>query len=228
MTHDRRGAAGSCLSMAALLLLAGSGGAALAQAAKQPLSTPPAQGQTANLPPKSATVVLPPEGETAGVPIGDFAGGAQPDLAALIQNPASGDDAATGHMLYIRLNCADCHGFKGKGGMGPNLTDRSWIFGGTPAQIFKSIYEGRPEGMPSWGKALPRKDIWQLVAFIQTLGGSDKPSEYRASLQGDTPNELTAPDLNFLQKLNGSPPYPKNRLQTNPTSSQASGQQQKK
>lgn len=224
MTKDRR--AGRGLSIAALLLLlAGSSAPVLAQTPK-PASVPLAKGQTANLPPKSATVVLPPEGETAGVPIGDFAGGAEPDLAALIKNPAGANDAAIGHMLYIRLNCADCHGFKGKGGMGPDLTDRSWIFGGTPAQIFKSIYEGRPEGMPSWGKALPRKDIWQLVAFIQTLGGAYKPSEYRASLQGDTPNELTAPDLNFLEQLNGSPPYPANRR--NPQGNQGKTQAQQK
>jgi hypothetical protein len=70
--------------------------------------------------------------------------------------------------------------------------------------------------MPSWGKALPPKDIWQLVSFIQSLGGASKPSEYRAELQGDKPGELAAPELNFEQQLDGSPPYPASMFANTP------------
>ena len=35
--------------------------------------------------------------------------------------------------------------------MGPSLQDSRWHFGGTPGEVFQSIYEGRPDGMPSWG-----------------------------------------------------------------------------
>lgn len=179
------------LPCAALLVAIGSACASYAQ-------------QTSTRQPRA----LPPQGQTAGVPIGAPAGGAQSGLAATIENPSGAGAAASGRELYVKLNCADCHGFDGKGGMGPNLTDKVWRFGGTPAAIYKSIYEGRPQGMPSWGHALPPKVIWQLVAYIQSLGGTTPPSSYQAGLQGDKPGELVAPELNFEQELDGSPPYP--------------------
>lgn len=153
-------------------------------------------------------VVLPPEGQTSGVPIGDAAGGAQADLAPTISGHTSAADVTEGQDLFIKLNCAGCHGFGGTGGMGPNLTDKAWIFGGTPAAIFKSIFQGRPEGMPAWGSTLPARDIWQLVAYIESLGGAVKPQDYQSALQGDVPGELVAPELGFENALDGSPPDP--------------------
>ena len=162
---------------------------------------------TAALAQDKPRVVLPPEGVTSGVPVGgDVAGGAQADLAPTISGQTSQADATDGQNLFIKLNCAGCHGFGGTGGMGPNLTDKSWIFGGTPAAIFKSIFEGRPHGMPSWGTTLPARDIWQLVAYIESLGGAVKPEDYQKALQGDVPNELVAPEIEFENSLDGTPP----------------------
>lgn len=69
--------------------------------------------------------------------------------------------------------------------MGPNLTDTYWRYGGTPAQIYQSIAAGRPKGMPSWGKKLPAREIWQLTAYLQSLGGSFPAKDYQAAMQGD-------------------------------------------
>ncbi len=91
--------------------------------------------------------------------------------------------------------------------MGPALNDKYWRYGGTPAQIYKSIYEGRPKGMPAWGTALPPNDIWQLVAYIESLGGSFPANEFQAAAQGDRASDQMAPELNFEQALDGSPPY---------------------
>jgi cytochrome c oxidase cbb3-type subunit 3 len=146
------------------------------------------------------------EGMIATVPLGDLAGGAQSNVAAGITNPGA-SDAEGGRQLFIKLNCADCHGFTAKGGMGPSLVDKYWRYGGTPAQIFKSIYEGRPKGMPAWGAALSSNDIWQIVAYIESLGGTFPPSDYQAAMEGDRSNEQVAPELNFEQKLDGSPEY---------------------
>lgn len=136
-------------------------------------------------------VALPPEGLPAQVPVGDLAGAAETTLPNDVANPLQGDAAAVeeGQRLYDRMNCAGCHGYKAKGGMGPDLTDTHWRYGGTPVQIYKSIYEGRPKGMPAWGKALPSRSIWALTSFIQSLGGSFPESGYHAGLQGDLADE---------------------------------------
>ncbi|HSZ24339.1 MAG TPA: cbb3-type cytochrome c oxidase N-terminal domain-containing protein, partial [Cytophagaceae bacterium] len=48
-------------------------------------------------------------------------------------------------------NCAPCHGKKGEGTVGPNLTDNYWLHGGNIKDIFKSIKYGIPaKGMIPW------------------------------------------------------------------------------
>ncbi|MEO9227847.1 MAG: c-type cytochrome [Devosia sp.] len=117
-----------------------------------------------------------PEGVAAAVPLGFSAGGA-PRLNIDTANPLRDDPSAVqeGKKLFSSMNCAGCHGYKATGGMGPDLTDKAWRYGGTPIEIYKSIYEGRSKGMPAWGNALPTNPIWQLVAYIQSLGGSFAP-----------------------------------------------------
>jgi hypothetical protein len=48
--------------------------------------------------------------------------------------------------------------------------------------------------MPAWGKALPEQDIWKLVSYIQTLGGTVSPKDYHAGLQGDHDVTTIAPE----------------------------------
>ena len=129
----------------------------------------------------------------AAIPLGDVVGAAA-NSGGSIPNPYAGSAEAVqqGHQLFIQMNCAGCHGYGAKGGMGPNLTDTYWRYGGVPAAIFKSIYEGRPQGMPAWNPALPPQTIWQLVAYIESLGGGYKAEQYAASIQGDRPGENVA------------------------------------
>ena len=130
------------------------------------------------------------EGTIATVPLGDLAGGAQSNVAGGITNPQA-QDAQAGRELFVKLNCADCHGFTAKGG-----------YGGTPAQLFKSIYEGRPKGMPAWGAALSPNDIWQLVAYILILwAAASLPATIKAAMQGDGASDLVTPELDFQQAL---------------------------
>jgi cytochrome c oxidase cbb3-type subunit 3 len=74
-----------------------------------------------------------------------------------------------GSQLYHSYNCVDCHGMDGSGAMGPSLADGRWRFGGTPAEVFESIYQGRPDGMPAWGGRISDADIWRLVAYVRSL-----------------------------------------------------------
>jgi cytochrome c oxidase cbb3-type subunit 3 len=118
-----------------------------------------------------------PEGIAAVVPQG-LSAGAAPPINVSIDNPLAKDPNAVeeGKKLFVSMNCAGCHGYDAKGGMGPDLTDTAWRYGGTPIDIYKSIYEGRAQGMPAWGNVLPSTPIWQLVAYIQSLGGTFPPT----------------------------------------------------
>ncbi len=133
----------------------------------------------------------------SAVPLGDVAGAAKDTAAKGIANPYTGNAQAQreGHELYIKMNCAGCHGYTAKGGMGPNLTDGYWRYGGVPVALFKSIYEGRPQGMPAWNPALPPQDIWKIVAYLETLGGTYPANAFQASIQGDRPGDNVAAEV---------------------------------
>jgi cytochrome c oxidase cbb3-type subunit 3 len=74
-----------------------------------------------------------------------------------------------GKRLYSAFNCAPCHGVNGGGAIGPPLMDDKWIYGARPDQIYATISQGRPDGMPSFGGHVPTQQIWQLVAYVQSM-----------------------------------------------------------
>ncbi|PYQ47863.1 MAG: hypothetical protein DMF59_17700 [Acidobacteria bacterium] len=67
-------------------------------------------------------------------------------------------------------NCSGCHAHGG-GGIGPALMDDEWTYGSSPANIYTSIAEGRPNGMPSYGGHIPDYQIWELTTYVRALGG---------------------------------------------------------
>jgi cytochrome c oxidase cbb3-type subunit 3 len=96
-----------------------------------------------------------------------------------VRNPYEGskEAIATGGKLFIAYNCLDCHGAEGSGAMGPSFQDGRWHFGGTPGAVFESIYEGRPDGMPSWGGRITDDQIWMLTAYVRSLSSKDLSTE---------------------------------------------------
>ena len=133
------------------------------------------------------TTGLPAEGALSRVAIGDLAGIGNNSLDAVVNSPYGGDMAAIkqGQDLFVSMNCAGCHGYDLKGGMGPDLTDTYWRYGGSPADIYKSIFEGRPQGMPAWGRAIPAPMIWKVVAYIESKGGAFPAKLADIARQGD-------------------------------------------
>jgi cytochrome c oxidase cbb3-type subunit 3 len=89
----------------------------------------------------------------------------------VLRNPYEGNAGAvaTGAKLFVAYNCIDCHGADGSGAMGPSLADGRWHFGGTNAEVYESIYQGRPDGMPAWGSLLSSDQIWTLVTYVRSL-----------------------------------------------------------
>jgi cytochrome c oxidase cbb3-type subunit 3 len=77
---------------------------------------------------------------------------------------------AQGKTLFRWFNCSGCHS-NGGGGMGPALMDAKWIYGGEPQNIYATIVEGRPNGMPAFGGKVPDQQVWQLVAYVRSMSG---------------------------------------------------------
>jgi cytochrome c oxidase cbb3-type subunit III len=98
------------------------------------------------------------------------AGGNVPPGAAL-RNPHEGDAAVAkaGALLFTTMNCDGCHGPDAAGAVGPNLGDKRWRYGGADAEVFMSIYYGRPKGMPGFGGTLGAEGVWTLVTYLRSL-----------------------------------------------------------
>jgi cytochrome c oxidase cbb3-type subunit 3 len=75
-----------------------------------------------------------------------------------------------GQRLFGWYNCAGCHA-NGGGGMGPALMDDRWIYGSSPENVYATIVQGRPNGMPSFAGRIPTYQVWQLVTYVRSLSG---------------------------------------------------------
>jgi len=74
-----------------------------------------------------------------------------------------------GQRLYVWFNCNGCHA-NGGGDSGPPLMDDRWIYGGQIENIVQTIREGRPNGMPSFRGKVPDAQIWQIAAYVRSMG----------------------------------------------------------
>jgi cytochrome c oxidase cbb3-type subunit 3 len=73
-----------------------------------------------------------------------------------------------GQRYYEWFNCVGCHAHGG-GGMGPPLIDSRWIYGSEPENVFATIMQGRPNGMPAFRGRIPQQQAWQIVAFVRSI-----------------------------------------------------------
>lgn len=77
----------------------------------------------------------------------------------------------------FQQNCKACHGAKGEGTVGPNLTDDYWLHGADIKQIFKTIKYGVPQkGMIAWQAQLSPSQIQEVASYIVTLRGTNPPN----------------------------------------------------
>lgn len=89
---------------------------------------------------------------------------------------------AIGDRLFMN-NCAQCHGSDARGSKGfPDLTDKQWNWGGTPAQVEETIAKGRTGVMPPMAEAVGTPDDVRNVAnYVLSLSGAPHDS-VRANL----------------------------------------------
>lgn len=83
---------------------------------------------------------------------------------------------ASGQEIYI-AKCAACHGQKGEGTVGPNMTDEYWLHGGSIRNLFHTVYNGVPDkGMIAWNSQLRPSEIQAVSSYILTLKGTNPPN----------------------------------------------------
>src|SRR5205085_2314566 len=76
---------------------------------------------------------------------------------------------AQGKRLFQWMNCSGCHS-RGGGGIGPALMDRYWRYGATIESVHDTIRDGRSNGMPAWRDRLTDQQIWQIAAYVRSMG----------------------------------------------------------
>jgi len=79
--------------------------------------------------------------------------------------------------IYAEV-CAQCHGPKGEGGIGPSLSDPSFQAKNTDEDLFNTINLGHEaSAMIGWGEILSADQVHQLVTYIRQLAeaGTGQP-----------------------------------------------------
>ena len=101
---------------------------------------------------------------------------------------ASASHVSEGSRLFRWYNCSGCHA-NGGGGMGPALIDNQWRYGSSIEEIYQTIEQGRPNGMPAFGGKASTQEIWQLSAYVRSLGGfnPDAASSRREAIASTPP-----------------------------------------
>lgn len=103
------------------------------------------------------------------------AGGGEPTaeiLAAVTGDPTTIHEGAA----TFASQCSVCHGARGEGVIGPNLTDGAWLHGDEPLDIYRTIRDGvAARGMPTWGPVLGPRGVLAATAFVVSLRNTNVP-----------------------------------------------------
>ena len=114
--------------------------------------------------------VMPPFPQLDGNQIVDVAN----YVRSLSGLPVDESKAARGAEVF-KANCVACHGADGKGNIAlgaPNLTDKTWLYGGSEATIVETITKGRMAMMPAQDKVLSPEKIHLLTAYVWGLSNN--------------------------------------------------------
>jgi cytochrome c oxidase cbb3-type subunit III len=97
----------------------------------------------------------------------------EPHAGAEVKNPFGGDPqaVAAGAQLF-QTHCASCHGSKGEGGSGPDLSQGTFGVGDGDDDLRQIVTRGR-EVMPGFRNTLEEDDIWRVISFIRSLAGQN-------------------------------------------------------
>lgn len=115
------------------------------------------------------------------------ASGGEVTEETLVALAGASTEVSRGRTLFDE-NCKNCHGDRGQGQIGPNLTDDAWLHGGTGVAIFHTIRDGvTDKGMPAWGNQLGPEATRQLAAFVMSIRGQNLPGKEPQGTPSGTP-----------------------------------------
>ncbi|WP_144393652.1 cytochrome-c oxidase, cbb3-type subunit III [Pleionea sediminis] len=89
-------------------------------------------------------------------------------VTSLSGRDAPEKEVAEGKELY-QMNCVACHGADGKGNQqlgAPNLTDSTWLYGGSRKVIARTIRNGRQGNMPAHQEILGDAKLHLVAAWV--------------------------------------------------------------
>lgn len=93
-------------------------------------------------------------------------------VASLSGRNVDAAKAETGKGLFLSSGCIACHGLDGTGNQmlgGPNLTDTTWLYGGSIGAIKQTLVKGRNGVMPAHQDLLGNDKIHLLTAYVFSL-----------------------------------------------------------
>jgi cytochrome c oxidase cbb3-type subunit 3 len=74
-----------------------------------------------------------------------------------------------GQQVFTTI-CVACHKADASGSVGPNLTDRYWLHGNRPTNLYEAVMKGfQDKGMPPWGAQLGPERTRDVVAFVLSV-----------------------------------------------------------
>jgi cytochrome c oxidase cbb3-type subunit 3 len=77
----------------------------------------------------------------------------------------------SGYSLF-KSSCVMCHGNEGNGfgsRRGPSLKRQEYKYGRTRESVMESIRNGRPKGMPAYGKFFTEEQLEALTSYVLSL-----------------------------------------------------------
>jgi cytochrome c oxidase cbb3-type subunit 3 len=84
---------------------------------------------------------------------------------------------ARGREIFAKT-CIACHGPDAKGNQtigAPNLTDKTWLYGGGEPTVIETVTNGRQGHMPAWKDVLGPAKIHLLAAYVYSLSHGAAP-----------------------------------------------------
>jgi len=89
--------------------------------------------------------------------------------AAAQTNPFDTPEGLQQGAALFQTHCTYCHGARGQGGRGSDLTTGQYKYGGSDAGLYATIRNGiRGTEMPS--VRVTDQEVWKIVAFVKKLG----------------------------------------------------------